>query len=153
VLFRSIVKETPNTFLATTIDVGDPLDLHPKNKLPVGERLYAVASQNVYKDKTRSSGPVLKKTYLKNGAMWLEFANAEGLFSAGDSTKNAFMVAGEDKKFVKASFTITKNKIKLTSEVLTPIAVRYNWEANPEQFLYNNSGSPITPFRTDDWKY
>ena len=148
-----IVKETPNTFLATTIDVGDPLDLHPKNKLPVGERLYAVASKNVYKNKTVANGSVLKKTYLKNGSMWLEFSNAKGLFSAGDSTQNAFMIAGADQKFVKASFTIIKNKIKLTSEVEKPIAVRYNWEANPKQYLYNNSGFPITPFRTDDWKY
>jgi sialate O-acetylesterase len=148
-----IAKETPNTFLATTIDVGDPLDLHPKNKLPVGERLYAVASKNVYQDKTVGSGPILKKTYLKNGSLWLEFSNSKGLFATGDSTQNAFMVAGEDQKFVKASFTFIKNKVKLTSEVLKPIAVRYNWEANPSQFLYNNSGLAATPFRTDNWEY
>ncbi|TKB96874.1 sialate O-acetylesterase [Pedobacter cryophilus] len=149
----NIAKNNKNTFLVTTIDVGDPNDLHPKNKLPIGERLYNAAAKYTYKDKVIADGPILKKTYLKNGALWLEFSNAAGLSVGGKGLGGAFMVAGEDQKFVKANAVIFKNKVKLESEIVKPIAVRYNWEANPSAYLYNNAGLPAAPFRTDNWEY
>jgi sialate O-acetylesterase len=149
----NIAKLNNNTVLVPTIDIGDPEDLHPKNKLPVGERLYAATAKYTYKDKIIADGPVLKKTYLKNGALWLEFSNAAGLYKGGMDLGGAFMVAGEDQKFVKAHALIVKNKVKLESEITLPIAVRYNWEASSTQYLYNNAGLPAAPFRTDNWEY
>ena len=40
----------PNSCLAVTIDTGDPNNLHPKDKLPVGERLALCALANHYGD-------------------------------------------------------------------------------------------------------
>lgn len=148
-----IAKENKSTFLVTTIDVGDPSDLHPKNKLPIGERLYIAAAKHVYNGKSTADGPIFKKMYVKNGALWLEFINAKGLSTKGSGLDGAFMVAGENQKFVKANAKIFKNKVKLESEAAKPIAVRYNWEANPSAYLYNEVGLPAAPFRTDNWEY
>lgn len=149
----NVAKLNKNTVLVTTIDVGDPNDLHPNNKLPIGERLYTAAAKHTYNDKIVADGPILKKTYQKNGALWLVFSNAAGLYKGGNDLGSAFMVAGEDQKFVKANIIIVKNKVKLESEIAKPIAVRYNWQTNPSAHLYNNAGLPAAPFRTDNWEY
>ena len=33
-----------------------------------------------------------------------------------------------------------------------PVAVRYAWSDNPAINLYNGTGLPAMPFRTDDWE-
>ena len=41
-------KTVPHVGLAVTIDLGDANDIHPRNKLPVGERLALVALRDTY---------------------------------------------------------------------------------------------------------
>jgi len=47
-----------NGGLAVTIDVGDPDNVHPKDKAPVGERLALIALANVYGHKLEFAGRV-----------------------------------------------------------------------------------------------
>ncbi len=35
--------------------------------------------------------------------------------------------------------------------VAKPVAVRYAWDENPVCNLFNQTGLPAVPFRTDDW--
>ena len=41
-------SSVPGTGIALTDDIGDPTDIHPKNKKPVGERLAAQAFEIAY---------------------------------------------------------------------------------------------------------
>ena len=51
-----------------------------------------------------------------------------------------------------ATARIVDNKVIVSSEkVPYPVAVRYAWANNPECNLYNKTGLPASPFRTDDW--
>ena len=66
-----------------------------------------------------------------------------------------FTIAGNDHKFRWAKASITgPNTIQVfSSEVDTPVAVRYGWGNNPDDVnLYNSEGLPADPFRTDKWK-
>ena len=57
-LTRSIL---PNTAMAVTTDVGDPLDIHPKQKKEVGDRLAAEALRMVYGQQNLvSRGPTVE---------------------------------------------------------------------------------------------
>ena len=47
----------PNTGLAITIDIGDPTNVHPKNKEPLGDRLARLALAKTYGRKIEYSGP------------------------------------------------------------------------------------------------
>ena len=64
-----------------------------------------------------------------------------------------FAVAGTNKKFYWAKAFIKDNKVYVScNEVANPIAVRYAWSDNPGTIdLYNKSGLPAVPFRTDNW--
>ena len=64
-----------------------------------------------------------------------------------------FEIAGDDKKFHWARAQMRNNAVIVyCNEVRKPIAVRYAWSDNPGPVdLYNKTGLPAVPFRTDDW--
>lgn len=63
-----------------------------------------------------------------------------------------FSIAGEDKTFHWAQAQLKGNQVIVWSPNVThPIAVRYNWENNPDGNLYNKDGLPACLFRTDNW--
>ena len=70
---------------------------------------------------------------------------------AKDSDKaQGFAIAGEDKRFVWADAKIEGDTVVVSSpQVEKPVAVRYGWADNPVANLYNRSGLPTTPFRTN----
>ena len=54
------VVGVPHTGVASAIDVGDSADIHPKDKLDVGERLAFWALKNDYGRTLVTSGPILR---------------------------------------------------------------------------------------------
>jgi sialate O-acetylesterase len=72
---------------------------------------------------------------------------------ATDGSVGGFAIAGADRRFVWADARIEGNRVIVSSaQVPTPVAVRYAWSNNPTKAsLYNKSGLPAVPFRTDAW--
>ena len=69
----------------------------------------------------------------------------------GDALRG-FAIAGPDRKFHWADAHIDGDTVVISStEVTSPVAVRYDWANSPEGNLYNQEGLPASPFRTDDW--
>ena len=56
-------RRIPHTGLAAAIDVGHPYDIHPTDKLTVGERLAYLALNRTYGIDTQDDGPVLTAAY------------------------------------------------------------------------------------------
>jgi sialate O-acetylesterase len=144
----------PGTGMAVTIDVGDAEDIHPRNKKPVGERLYLAARKIAYKEDIVYSGPIYKSFQNEGNAIRIFFnSTGEGLVGKNGKPPKGFAIAGLDRKFVWANAEIEGNTILVSSpEVKNPVAVRYAWDKNPECSLYNKAGYPASPFRTDSWK-
>ena len=158
-----------NTGMAVAIDladVGNPSDIHPKNKLDVGERLAAWALAKDYgKKQLVYSGPLYKKMKIEGGKIRIGFDSVgSGLTVATkkgydpmvkdpQGKLKRFAIAGEDKKWVWADAVIDGKTVVVSSpSVPKPVAVRYAFSANPDGCnLYNNEGLPASPFRTDTW--
>ncbi len=142
----------PNTGMAVTIDVGDPMDLHPKNKSDVGYRLALIALANIYGRKDLVfSGPIYKSHRIDENKLILEFYYGEGLTAKSDSKLKGFQIASEDQEFIDAEAVIENDKVVVWSDKITnPSALRYAWGDNPEGNLYNKGGLPASPFRTDN---
>jgi len=145
----------PNTGQAITIDVGDPGDIHPRNKEDVGKRLARVALKTVYGRPIIASGPTYQSHRVVGDTVVIEFANAAGglVVNAPDGQPGAFAIAGADRKFVWAKARVVGTRAYVWSEsVKAPVAVRYAWANNPERAnLYNREKLPAAPFRTDRW--
>ncbi len=148
--------KVPNTGLAVTVDLGDAMDIHPKNKQDVGHRVMLSAMKVAYGKSVVGSGPIYKSMEVIGGKVVISFTNVgSGLLSKSKfGYLNEFAIAGEDKKFVWAKAFIQDNKVVVyCDDIPKPIAVRYAWSGNPDEAnLYNMEGLPASPFRTDVWK-
>lgn len=152
---RKVSRELYNTGMAVTIDTGDAIELHPKNKKPIGLRHAYLALGKTYGLPIVHEGPVLIRHEVKGGKIILRFDSVgSGLVPARKGKLDAFALAGKDKVWHWAEANIEKGSIVLSSpKVKNPVAARYAWAMNPSQrnLLYNEEGFPASPFRTDDW--
>ena len=154
-MMRLVASEVPNTGMAVSIDTGDVIALHPKNKKPIGLRHAYLALKQVYGKDIVANGPLFKKQTIKGNQISLEFdAVGSGLMTARPGKMNSFAIAGKDRKWHWADAKIKEDAVVVSStEVSIPVAVRYAWAMNPSQrnLLYNKEGLPASPFRTDSW--
>lgn len=143
-------RNEKNVGLASAIDIGDASDIHPRNKQEVGRRLALSALGIAYEKDIVSSGPEFVSAEFKDGKAYLKFTQVgEGMMAKGDELIG-FAIAGDDKEFVWGDAEIDGDTVIVSSsQVANPTAVRYGWANNPTCNLYNKSGLPASPFRTD----
>ena len=144
-------EHVPQTGLAVTDDIGDPNDIHPKNKQEVGRRLALAAEAVAYGQKIEYSGPLYRSMTVEGGAIRLHFTHlGGGLVAKGGQKLTGFAIAGADGRFIWADAEIDGATIVVSSPAApAPTAVRYAWDDNPAGNLYNQAGLPASPFRTD----
>jgi sialate O-acetylesterase len=154
-MMRLVSMTFPNTAMAVSIDTGDSVSLHPKNKKPIGIRHAYLALKNVYGKDIVSSGPRYLSQKIEGNTITLTFDSVgSGMMAAKPGKLDAFAIAGADKVWHWADAEISGDKVIVSSkEVQSVVAVRYAWAMNPSQrnLLYNKEGLPASPFRTDDW--
>lgn len=144
------LSKVPNTAMASTIDCGDSVYIHPPYKQPLGTRLALAARAIAYKEKIEYSGPMYSSYKIVGSTIEISYTHiGKGLESkSGDLI--GFSIAGEDKKFVPATAVIKGNKVEVSSPVISkPLYVRFAWANFPKINLYNKDGLPAVPFRTD----
>ena len=154
---QSMALALPNTGMAVITDVGEALDIHPKDKQTVGKRLAISALKAAYNQDIIYSGPVYTEMKINGNKVALFFDQVGSGMKIRDKYGyiKGFAVAGEDHKFFWATVQLTgPNTLEVTSpEVQNPVAVRYAWGNNPDDAnLYNSVDLPASSFRTDKWK-
>jgi sialate O-acetylesterase len=138
--------ELRNTAMAVTIDIGDPDNVHPTDKVDVGLRLARAARALSYGEAIEFSGPLYRQSTPEGNAIRVWFEHAKGL-TAKDGAVTGFEVAGRDGKFVPATATVDGTTVLATSpSVAEPVYVRYGWANSPQCNLFNAEGLPASPF-------
>ena len=145
-------KSLPHVGMAVITDVGDPKNIHPTKKQPVGERLALAARAMAYGEKLEYSGPLYRDMETKGGKIILRFDHTGKGLEAREGELKGFAICGEDRKFVWAKAEIVGDTVVVSSpEIAQPVAVRYGWADCPVVNLWNKNGLPASPFRTDDF--
>jgi sialate O-acetylesterase len=143
----------PKSGMAVTLDIGNPLNIHPGNKKDVGERLALWALAKDYGKKIPYSGPVYRSHTVENGAVLISFEHSDGLILKPVAGKLNFQIAGDDKVFYEATAVVNGTNVVVSSPMVkNPVAVRYCWNDTAEATLFNGAGLPASSFRTDKWK-
>lgn len=152
-------KITPNSDCAITETLSDTGSIiHPAKKRDVSAQLALLALNRTYGLQTSIDVgyPEVDKIILNgDGNYEITFSNAskglEPIKSISDIT--GFEIAGEDKVFypARAYFENGKVTVEKNGQVPAPVAVRYSFRNFPGGNLTNLFGTPVPPFRSDDW--
>lgn len=143
---------TGNTGMAVTLDIGNPVDIHPTNKKDVALRLAAIALAKTYgQPGVEWSGPMFTGATATGSELRVRFDHSEGM-TLRESDAPQFWIAGADKTFRPARARVDGDSVVLSHpDVSAPVAARYAWSSSPEGVLFGATGLPAAPFRTDDW--
>jgi sialate O-acetylesterase len=142
----------PNTAMASAIDIGNPLDIHPTNKQEVGRRLALAARAVAYGERVVHAGPLYDGMTIEGGRVRVRFQHAGGGLVLDAGKGSSFVVAGVDGVFKAATAVVDGETVVVSSpDVAAPVAVRYAWEDDPVTSLRNKEGLPASPFRTDTY--
>jgi sialate O-acetylesterase len=152
----------PNTAMVVAVDVGDPTDIHYRNKQPIGQRMALAARHLAYAEDLAWAGPAFDHADFANGQATLHFKHAESGLMTGrppidspfatpaEAPLRGFEIAGASKEFVPAEASIAGQTVVVKNlQVNDPVAVRYGWSDAPSVNLYNRAGLPASPFSTD----
>lgn len=136
-----------NTAMAVAVDLGEPDNIHPKNKQEVGRRLALAARAVAYGERIAYSGPLFRQATREGASLRLWFDHAGGLAARGGALKG-FEIAGADRKYAAAAARIEGATVVVSSPAVpAPVHVRYGWDDFPDGNLYNAAGLPASPFR------
>ena len=143
---RKMAEAIPYCDMAVSSDVADSLDIHPRQKKPVGERLARLALRYDYGFDIVPCGPSIRRAVVEGDDVILEFDFAEGLKASDSQVLRCFEVAGADGAFVTAVAAIADDKVVLSSDVESPEYVRYAWQQYTSANLVNGEDLPASTF-------
>lgn len=141
--------ELPNTHMVVTSDIGDTTDIHPQDKLSVGQRFADIAITKHYQVENKVvSGPLYRSIEVNKNKVTIHFHHAKGL-NTKEKVLTQFEVSGVDGKFYAAKAIIKEETVQVSSKkVKNPTAVRYGWKNKLVANLFNNAGLPASSFNS-----
>lgn len=141
----------PNTGMVVTLDIGNPMNIHPGNKQAVGSRLALWALSQVYQKDLIFSGPLPQEATFGEDRVRIRFLYTGKGLVLNPSDQPAFELAGADGIFYPAVARIEANRIVVISpKVSSPTAVRYAWSDTAAAVLYNEEGLPASSFLMEE---
>ncbi|MFN3240565.1 MAG: sialate O-acetylesterase [Planctomycetota bacterium] len=142
---QAAALQLPGTGMAVTLDCGDPRDIHPRNKAPVGERLARHALAQHYGEAVDAMGPVARSARRLDDTLRVTF-DEQGelqLRHGGDG----FWIAAQKGPWYRAEASVEGRTVVLRSaDVPEPVRVRYAWSQAPKWTLADEHGLPAPPF-------
>lgn len=148
---RRLAITVPGTAMAVSSDHGDSLDVHPRNKRPIGERLARQALNRVYSmGSVTPSGPLPKCAKVVGpGTIVLTMNYGKGMKTSDGAAVRTFEIAATDGLYYPATAEIiADNKIKLTNmDITNPRFVRYAWQPFTRANLVNSDNLPASTFK------
>lgn len=152
----------PNTGIASATDLSGNDDA-AFDPLVAGRRLALTARHLVYGEEIGYTGPVYHHARIEQSRIRLFFEGAKGGLTMGsapgsgggglfalNSSLKGFAVRGAEGRWFPAEARIDGETVLLSSDAVSkPVAARYDWKSYADGNLYNRSGLPARPFRTD----
>ena len=146
---RRVAAADPHGGLAVTLDIGDPLDIHPGEKHAVGERLARVMRAHVYHDLTAPAGPMIERAQRSgDGGVTLTFAGVNGALAArGSDQAIGFELCGDEPGNCRyAPGKVEGDHVMLSGDGKPVARVRYAWADAPATNLADGEQLPVGTF-------
>jgi len=144
------VRNDPHAGLAVSIDVGDPTNVHPTQKIVVGQRLARAAEAVAYGKQVTPGGPDATAVTRNGSDLVIAFKDANGgLRTYSSDTAIGFEVCRGD-ACAYATAVVDGDSIVLKGANTPDVTrVRYAWAEAPFVNLYSADNLPAVPFELD----
>ena len=146
---RRLMDSRPGLGMAVTTDLGDPADVHYRQKRPVGERLALQALEKHYGHAVKADGPLAKEAAHVGQDVYVDFYPQDALRSADGGPIVGFEVQdAADGLFHPVAAEVSGGLVRLDcAAIRAPKAVRYAWQPYTRANLVNAAGLPASTFR------
>ena len=146
---RRMASAIPNCGFAVSSDKGDPTDVHPREKAPVGERLARLALNRTYgMEHVVDGGPLPVSAKKVNGKTIIEFSNAKEL-----KTSDGKPLRGLESGFIGSFTPIPEENITIEGNCIIvnfpTEMIRYAWKPYTDANLINETGLPASTFELE----
>jgi sialate O-acetylesterase len=142
---REAVQRDRRAALASAIDLGNPVDIHPSDKQRVGQRLALAAEQLVYGDPAGKVGPLPISASRSGNAIVVQFTKP--LQTLSGARANAFELCGTTLASCRfADARVQGDKIVIQDDGEPVTRVRYAWADYPIVNLYDDDMLPAPVF-------
>ena len=146
---RQLAAEIAHCEMAVSSDKGDSLDVHPRDKRPIGERLGRIALHHDYGfTDIVPSGPAIRSAKSKGKSLVLTFDHGQGMHASDGTALRTFEIADEHGLYHPAeTIEVKGNTIRLQSKsVKRPMRARYGWQPFTRANLVNAANLPASTF-------
>lgn len=141
-------KEIPKSGMAVSLDLGDSLDVHPRKKEEIGNRLAKLALRDTYNRSVVANGPEAMKAEQKGNEIVITFKSAKKLATADQKVLRGFSLVNVKGQIIPASGVIKGKKVHLTLPGTEKFkTVLYAWEPFTRANLVNEAGLPGSTFK------
>ncbi len=146
---QNAAKKNKNVYTAIALDCGELDNIHPTDKLPVGQRLAYLALDKVYGIKCEADAPEFDRFSCDGDKVIVCFKNTGGglVLKFGDKPIG-FEISYNGKDYEPANAEIDGDKIIITCDKRV-CAVRYQWVNYADVNLFGKNGLPVASFRSE----
>lgn len=144
------VRNDAHAGLAVSVDVGDPTNIHPTQKIVVGQRLARAARSVAYGEAVTPGGPDAT-TVTRNGAdLIVAFKDTNGGLRTYSADQAIGFEVCRGNACAYAPATVSGDTIALKGANTPDVTrVRYAWADAPFVNLYSADNLPAVPFELD----
>lgn len=150
-----LMQSLPGCGMATTLDIGNPVFIHPVDKATVGKRLAWWALGQTYgMNSIDYAPPTYRSMEISGNKIYINVDNAPRGLCPMWTRLDGFEIAGSDRIFHPANAEIETESCRLavsSPEVSSSVAVRYAFHNYATAHVFGTNGLPLVPFRTDNW--
>lgn len=144
---RLLGNRIPKVYTAISLDLGDPKDVHPKEKIPVGQRLANLAAQHQYGEKINADSPQPLQVKQINGEVVVEFSSSKRLHTKLDEPiLDLRLLDVKGKEVNIEQIRIVGNKLYIKADLSALVHIYYGYSPYTTANLMNEAGVPVSTF-------
>ncbi|NHK28106.1 sialate O-acetylesterase [Parvularcula flava] len=142
---RAVAAADPSTGLIVSVDAGNARDIHPADKLVLGQRAARLMRDLAYGQDV-ATGPIATSATARDGKIIVSFDEVNGALSViGGTSPNALELCPADEPCRYVTASTNGSDLEIDTDVIDG-EVRYCWADAPICTLYDDFGLPAAPF-------
>lgn len=144
---RKLARRLSNVHMAVSSDLGDSTDVHPREKIIIGQRLARLAAKYSYGKDVQVDVPEPMGVSVHGTELVLSFEDCEVLKTkGGDALQDIVLLDAKGKELEINKIRMEGNKLFISFEIGVLSAIRYGYSPYTRANLESEAAVPVSTF-------